>query len=249
MEPTTDEMRLDELAAAAGVATTTVRLYQQRGLLPGPRIVGRTGWYSPDHLERLRLIGRLQAQGFSLAGIGRLLEAAERGGDLTDIVGARQELDTVLAMPEPVVVEPVELIERFGAASLGPAEMARAVELGLVEGTSDGRLRIPDRRFLEIGSELVALGVPASKVLDEWEHLSRTADDVARRFVQVFESDVLGDDWRDRVDPELAARTAETLPRLVQLAHQVLDAALDAAIARQVDRNLGDLGAHTDAPT
>src|SRR5688500_9546618 len=67
------EMRLDDLAAAAGVATTTVRLYRQRGLLPPPRLVGRTGWFGPHHLARLRLIARLQGDGFSLAGIGKLL--------------------------------------------------------------------------------------------------------------------------------------------------------------------------------
>jgi len=243
VEPDDDEMRLDELAAAAGVATTTVRLYQQRGLLPGPRIVGRTGWYSAAHLDRLRAIGRLQEQGFSLAGIGRLFEAAERGGELTDIVGARAELDAVLRRPRPAVIEPAELVERFGADALTPAAMARAVESGLVEGTDDGRLRIPDRRFLDIGSDLVALGVPVETVLAEWEQLRAVADLVAQRFVGVFEVDVLGDGWRDRLDADLAARAAEALPRLVQLAHAVVGAALDVAIADEVDRRLGDLGA------
>ena len=53
------EYRLDELARAAGVASTTVRLYRSRGLLPPPRLEGRTGWYDDAHLSRLCLIARL----------------------------------------------------------------------------------------------------------------------------------------------------------------------------------------------
>src|SRR5687767_12274097 len=91
-----EELRLDALAAAAGVATTTVRLYQQRGLLHGPRLVGRTGWYDSSHLARLRLIARLQDEGFSLAGIGKLLESWETGRELGDLVGVEEQLDALL---------------------------------------------------------------------------------------------------------------------------------------------------------
>ena len=236
--PQPGEMRLDDLAAAASVATTTVRLYQQKGLLPAPRLVGRTGWWSPAHLDRLRLIARLQDRGFSLAGIRHLIDAAEQGGDLGDLVGIEAELRDVLHGPQAEVLDPVELMGRFPAGAVGPAEMARAVELGLVEGTDDGRLRVPDRRFLEVGPALIEMGVPTSRVLDEWEHLSRVADDVARRFVTVFELDVLGEGWRERLDADVAARAAEVLPRLLGLAQQVVDAALDAALAREVAERL-----------
>ncbi|MHB1139051.1 MAG: MerR family transcriptional regulator, partial [Microthrixaceae bacterium] len=50
------EMRVDDLARAAGVATTTIRLYQSKGLLQPPRLVGRTGWYGEAHLARLNVI-------------------------------------------------------------------------------------------------------------------------------------------------------------------------------------------------
>src|SRR6478609_4959013 len=63
------EYRLDELARSAGVASTTVRLYQTKGLLAPPRLEGRTGWYDDSHLSRLRLIARLQSEGYSLGGI------------------------------------------------------------------------------------------------------------------------------------------------------------------------------------
>src|SRR5207248_10687665 len=68
-------MTIDELARAAGTTTRNVRAYQTRGLLPSPRIVGRVGHYGAGHLARLRLIAKLQDQGFSLAAIDRLMAA------------------------------------------------------------------------------------------------------------------------------------------------------------------------------
>ncbi|MFN2607175.1 MAG: MerR family transcriptional regulator [Acidimicrobiales bacterium] len=65
---------LDDLARRAGLPTTTVRLYQHKGLLPGPRLVGRTGRYDESHLSRLALIGRLQDEAghrFPAAAAGR----------------------------------------------------------------------------------------------------------------------------------------------------------------------------------
>jgi DNA-binding transcriptional MerR regulator len=234
-------MRVDALASAAGVATTTIRLYRQRGLLPPPRLVGRTGHYAEEHLERLRLIARLQERGFSLAGIKELIEAAERGGQLDDLVEVETRLNAILEGPEPLVLEPAELVDRFDGVDLTPTAMARAVQLGLIEGTDDGRLKVPDRRFIDTGAALVALGVPIDEVLDEWETLRDHTDDIARRFLAVFERDVLGADWREHIDSSLAARASETLPQLLRLAHDVLDAALDASLAAQASAQLTEL--------
>jgi DNA-binding transcriptional MerR regulator len=239
--PQEGELRLDALAAAAGVATTTVRLYQQKGLLPGPRLVGRTGWYGRGHLARLRLIGRLQDDGFSLAGIGRLLESWEQGRDLTDLVGVEEQLDSLLHRRVAMVLEPSELAQRLPGEALSPAAFARAVELGLVEPTDDGRFRIPDPRFLDTGADLVALGVPVMAVLDEWEHLARTTDALARRFVGVFEDHLLPADWRQDLDAERTRDLASTLARLQHGAGQIVQASLDASLARLAARRLAEL--------
>jgi len=81
--------RIDETARAAGLSTRNVRAYQSLGLVPGPFLEGRVGRYGPAHLARLRAVRRLQAQGFSLAGIRVLLEASDRGESLADVLGGR----------------------------------------------------------------------------------------------------------------------------------------------------------------
>ncbi|WCO68125.1 MerR family transcriptional regulator [Iamia majanohamensis] len=235
------EMRLDALAAEAGVASTTVRLYQQRGLLPRPRLVGRTGWYGPAHLARLRLVLRLQEQGFSLAGIARLLESWEHGGDLTDLLDAEAQVDALLHRRTAREVTPQELSARFPAEALTPELVSRAVSLGLVEGGSDGRLRVPDVRFLEVGSELARLGVPLEVVLDQWEELRADTDRIAERFVAVFEADLLPEGWEGDLEDERLAAAAATLARLQHLAGQVLVAALDTSMAAAAQARLGAL--------
>lgn len=235
-----DEMRLDDLAAAAGVATTTVRLYRQRGLLPPPRLQGRTGWYGDAHLARLRLIARLQDEGFSLAGIGKLLESWEQGRDLTDLVGVEAQLDELLGRRRALTLSPMELLARF-PVPLPPDLVQRAAAMGLVELLDDGRIRVPDERFVDIGAALVELGVPASVVLDEWAALRAQTDQVAARFVAVFEEHLLADDWRSTLDAPRTRELATTLGRLQHLAGQVLQAALDASVAEVGRRRLGEL--------
>ena len=237
----TDEMRLDDLAAAAGVATTTVRLYRQRGLLPPPRLQGRTGWYGDAHLTRLRLIGRLQDEGFSLTGIGKLLDSWEHGHDLVDLVGVEHQLDQLLGRRPAVVLTPVELAERFPVATLTPELIERASRLGLVEPTDDGRFRVTDERFLATGAALAELGVPTDVILDEWEHLARHTDAIAKRFVGVFEEHLLPADWRRDLDADRIRDLAATLARLQHTAGQVLVASLDASVAAVGAKRLAEL--------
>ena len=82
-------LTVDELARAAGTTTRQVRALQTRGLLPRPGLVGRTGYYEVGHLDRLRAILRLQAEGFSLAALATLLRAWDSGATLAEVLGLR----------------------------------------------------------------------------------------------------------------------------------------------------------------
>ena len=71
-------MKIGELAAAAGVAASAIRFYEQSGLLPAAQRSGngyRT--YSNDAIERLRLIQISQSLGFSLDALRAVFASAE----------------------------------------------------------------------------------------------------------------------------------------------------------------------------
>jgi DNA-binding transcriptional MerR regulator len=232
LESVEREYRIDDLAREAGVASTTVRLYQNKGLLPPPRLEGRTGWYSSHHLARLRLIARLQNEGFSLAGIGRVLEEWEQGRSLDAIVGVEAQLDALLGDRHSVVLDAAELIERFPEGSMTPELVQRAAGLGLVELTDDGRFRLPDRRFVETGASLAHLGVPLDVVLDEWDALVAHTDDMAQRFIGLFEEHLLPNGWQDDLESERTDELAHVLAKLQVIAHEVTAASLDSSLAR-----------------
>jgi DNA-binding transcriptional MerR regulator len=235
------EYRLDELARRGGVASTTVRLYQTKGLLAPPRLEGRTGWYDDSHLSRLRLIARLQGEGYSLASIANLLEQWEQGRSLDAVIGVEAELDALVGDVHAVVLDPVELLARFPKGSMTPELMQRAASLALVQPTGGWKIRVADRRFLETGSALAHLGIPLDVILDEWEALVAHTDDIAARFIALFETHLVPADWRTGLDTEQARELARTLARLQATARQVLAAALDASVARLGRERLGEL--------
>jgi DNA-binding transcriptional MerR regulator len=78
---------IDELAAVVGTTSRNLRAFQSRGLLPPPRLVGRTGHYDDGHRRRLEAVLRLQRRGYSLAAIADLAGAWERGTSLDEVLG------------------------------------------------------------------------------------------------------------------------------------------------------------------
>ncbi|MFZ4718776.1 MAG: MerR family transcriptional regulator [Ilumatobacteraceae bacterium] len=220
---------VDELARAANTMTTTVRMYQNKGLLHPPARQGRLGIYDDSHLARIRLITELQQRGHSLAGIAELIDSYERGEPLTDVLGL-----SALRQPAPVRIPLVELIERLGGVALSPKDMARAAAAGLVEVDGNDAV-IADRRFLDIGSALVELGVPPTAVLDEWESLSDVMARVSARFVKVFETQLL-----PHLDSASLAEVSNTVDTLAGLAREVTVTALEQSLRRDAERFVSD---------
>jgi DNA-binding transcriptional MerR regulator len=66
-------LTIGELAEAAGMTVRNVRNHRSRGLIGPPALEARTGYYGSEHLERLKLIRAMQADGFNLEAISRLL--------------------------------------------------------------------------------------------------------------------------------------------------------------------------------
>src|SRR3954465_5711203 len=100
-------LTIDELARETGLTVRNVRSHHARGLLPPPEVRGRTGFYGPEHVQRLRLIQELQQEGLKLEGIKRLLgDSGERLLALKQAAGEPPET--------PEVVTAGELEQRLG---------------------------------------------------------------------------------------------------------------------------------------
>lgn len=67
------EYTLNELSTVTGVPPRTIRYYQSNGLLPRPRRRGNQAIYSDEHLNLLRSVAELQAEGLRLQTIRSML--------------------------------------------------------------------------------------------------------------------------------------------------------------------------------
>jgi DNA-binding transcriptional MerR regulator len=84
-------MTIGEVARRAGVATSTVRYYERRGLLEADARMSGQRRYRPESLRRLVFVGMLQDAGLSLDDIAGVLEAGSVA-EWKEIAGRRLEL-------------------------------------------------------------------------------------------------------------------------------------------------------------
>jgi len=74
-------LRSGELAKNAGVSTDTLRHYERLGILAKPRRSdGNYRMYSPDSVNRVQLVRRALAIGFSLRELAKILKIRDQGG-------------------------------------------------------------------------------------------------------------------------------------------------------------------------
>lgn len=224
-----DPITIDELARDCGVATTTVRMYQHRGLLPPPERRGRVGYYGPDHRRRLGVIADLQQRGYSLAAIKEILDAWQAGLPLSGLIGVDEAAPGLSSTK--VRLAPAELASRFDGVVIEPGDWLRAVGLGLVELDGD-EVVVLDPSFLEAGPRIARLGIPIAEILDEYEALQASMAEVAARFRQVFEQRM----WQPLVErglpeDELAGLTADA---------QELAASVSEVVVAELRKHFGE---------
>ncbi|WP_227983711.1 MerR family transcriptional regulator [Nocardia spumae] len=182
------EYTIDELAREAGTTVRSLRVYHERGVLPPPQVKGRTGFYSADHLNRVRTISRLLDRGIKLNGIKELLNAWDRGDDLGDILGvAEPDVSAAVDTSSDVTIAATDLEERLREV---PNGLSRVVALGLYEPVDATTYRAADPELLRAADQLTAAGVPEPEIVGELERLAAECDRIARRFADLFQRTV-----------------------------------------------------------
>jgi DNA-binding transcriptional MerR regulator len=233
------EFTIDELARAAGTTVRNVRAYQERGILPAPKKRGRVGIYGPEHLARLRTIGPMLERGYSLANVGELIEAWEKGHDIGKLLGLEMALTSPWTDEKPQVIAKAQLQELFGTA-LTPEAMSKAVQYGVVK--LDGEdIVVPSMKLLRAGALIAKEGVPLTELLDVVARLRGTIDRVATELLELAMKYVFDRYGKGVLPPaEDAPRLAELIWQCRPLVMQAVDAEVAHAMEKAAEKFIGE---------
>jgi DNA-binding transcriptional MerR regulator len=229
-------LTIDDLARRVGMTVRNVRAHQSRGLLPPPVIRGRTGYYEPEHIDRLELIKDLQAEGFSLEVIKRILDSAP-GTTAAEVLNFTRAVTEPFGDEEPELIEQRELAERWGD-QLTPKLAERVQKLGFVRAVGDGRFEVLSPRLQAVSEELAELGIPLETAVDTTANVKRHAQAVANAYVKLFLDHV----WRpfqESGEPDAKwPEVRETLDRIRPLAVESLVAVFQLVMTETVEKAL-----------
>jgi DNA-binding transcriptional MerR regulator len=228
-------MTIENLSLRSGVTTRNIRAYQSRGLLPPPvsRPGARSGFYTQEHLARLRLVSRLQDRGFSLAGIADLLEALVAGKSVEQVLGIESAL-IESAEDQSRLVSERELRGLLPEGIDRDAAITRALALGLLD-RHERKYRIRNPRMFQLGADAVRAGVPMDALLDELVRLRADLHQVALRFVGLFAGHILSPFIEAGSPKEEVPAIVERMKVLRALGVEATDALMRQAIADEIE--------------
>lgn len=230
-----ERLTVEELAQATGMTVRNIRNHQWRGLLPPPEVVSRKGFYGPEHVERLNLIREMQAEGFNLSAIGRLLAGGEEG-----LVRFRRAVAAPLEAESPEILTADELAERFGATD--GRTVAKAQELEILVPLGDGRFEVPSPSLLRAAAEAVERGIDVDAALAATERVKDSCESMSRTFVRLFLEELWKPVRRAPDGPHRWPEVAEAIEALRPVASEAvlalfkhtLSAEIEAAFAREL---------------
>lgn len=230
-----DELTIDELARTTGTTVRNIRAQQSRGLLPPPKIRARTGYYGPEHVARVQIIQAMQAEGFRLDAIQRLVDRP--GGAAEQILNFGRALLRSFGGTVPEFATTAELKERF-ADQLDGRLLRKAENLGLIRSLGDDRWEVRNPTMVGAGEELTGMGIPLSHALAVAEKIDRHTREIAKAYVRLFLSDVIGERPLTDSSAEDWERVDQALERLRPIALEAIRAAFENAMSEEVERRV-----------
>jgi DNA-binding transcriptional MerR regulator len=230
-------LTVEQLAYETGMSVRNIRNHQSRGLLPPPEVRARTGYYGDEHVARLRLIQEMQAEGFKLSAISRLI--GEHGADADRFVGLRQAVTAPIDAEAPEILSREELVERFGIDD--DRLLAKAQKLGFLLALPDERYEAPSPTLLSAAEEVLKMGISLPAALAAIERLSRNSQSGARTFVNLFVEELWKPfDESGRPEEGWAEITA-AVERLRPLAVEAMNASFRLALTAEIEKAFGEV--------
>lgn len=232
------EYSVADLAKVTQTTIRNIRSYQDRGLIPPPERRGRNGVYSDAHVSRLRIIAQLLTRGYTLSSIGELLEAWERGADLSGLFGLELAVSSPWTDEQSRLYSLTELLRLFGDR-FDVRWLNKAAELKILVAEGQG-FRASSPRLIQAGAELVKAGIPLDQMLDVIGALRGNVERAADQMVQLVEQHLF-DPFGDGLPPPAEVpRLADIIWRLRPLVEMAVNAEVARAMEMAATRHLGD---------
>jgi DNA-binding transcriptional MerR regulator len=130
-----NELDIGEVARRSGLAASTLRFYEEKGLIAPSGRRGLTRLYAPGVLERLGLIALGRAAGFSLDEIGLMLAPGGPRIDRQRLLDKADEIDRTIAQ-----LTAVRDGLRHAAACRAPSHMECPTFQRIVKAAASGAL-------------------------------------------------------------------------------------------------------------
>lgn len=236
-----EDLTIDQLAARVGMTVRNVRAYSSRGLIPPPRLVGRTGYYGEQHVRRLHLVRDLLDRGYTLSAVEKAMadNFVTPDAHVLDLIG-------VLTGPLGEAQAP-EVMHLDALGHLADIEVDREHGLldllesrGLLERIDDDNVRLLQPALVRAGAQAMALGVTREVVSTLLDEVLAGTDRLAAHFVEAARDDV----WRPFRDsgmpeeewPQILGAFQSLLP----IASQVVVAAFRDRLSRAIEQTLGE---------
>lgn len=230
--PSGYDLTVEQLAGEVGMSVRNIRNHHTRGLLPPPEVRARVGYYNAEHVARLKLILDLQADGFNLAAIERLLSGSD--GLAERLLGLRRAVTTPYDPETAEMITAEELASRFGDTDAKDVERVRKLKLLIALG--DGRFEVPSPALLRDAEQVMALGISLHAALVLVERVNHDADSIARAFTKLFLKEL----WEPF---EQEGRPAQRWDELIEAVDSLRPLASEALLALFKQRMTGQLEA------
>jgi DNA-binding transcriptional MerR regulator len=236
---TAPQMTIDQLAASVGMTVRNVRAYAGRGLIPPPHLVGRTGYYGPEHVSRLRLIRDLLERGYTLAAVEKVLQrqSTATAGHALDLL---HTLEDPLGQAEAPEEMTTDALLRLAGVEEETGFLDQLVEIGLVERIDASRVRLVRPFVVRAGAKAMALGLDRASVLALLPLLGEHLHVIAQRFVDEVRTQM----WKPFVDAGLPEERwpamLETIRTLLPVASQAVLAVFRDELNKVIEEALGE---------
>jgi DNA-binding transcriptional MerR regulator len=234
------DLTIEQLAAEVGMSVRNIRNHHTRGLLPPPEVRARVGYYNSEHVARLRLILDLQADGFNLTAIERLLSGSD--GLAQRLLGLRIAVTAPFEAETPEVITNDELTKRFG--EVDAKAIARIRKLKLLVPLGEGRFEAPSPMLLDAAEQVMALGISLDAALGLVERVSRNCESISRAFTKLLLRELWEPFERAGQPDEQWDELIEAVNSLRPLASEALLALFKQSMSAELEDTFGKMIEH-----